>query len=95
MHGGLTDFGAAVIRCCNSLGIVVDVAARHVRPREARGFDDDQAAGPVAHRARLRNCVIGMRAEPWPYEATEYLALESHLMERARGMAMDAPAVRP
>lgn len=26
VHGGLTDFGAEVIRRCNSLGIVVDVA---------------------------------------------------------------------
>ncbi|MBV9556991.1 MAG: sulfur oxidation c-type cytochrome SoxA [Pseudolabrys sp.] len=52
-----------------------------------------QALGSL--KRRLRNCMIGMRAEPWPYDATEYLALESHLMERARGMAMDAPAVRP
>jgi len=46
-------------------------------------------------KRRLRNCVVGLRAEPWPYDADEYLALESYLMERARGMAMDAPAVRP
>jgi sulfur-oxidizing protein SoxA len=52
-----------------------------------------QALGSL--KRRLRNCVVGMRAEAWPYEATEYLALESYLMERARGMAMDAPGVRP
>jgi sulfur-oxidizing protein SoxA len=52
-----------------------------------------QALGSL--KRRLRNCVVGMRAEPWPYDAVEYLALESYLMERARGMAMDAPAVRP
>ncbi|HYD04451.1 MAG TPA: sulfur oxidation c-type cytochrome SoxA [Reyranella sp.] len=52
-----------------------------------------QALGSL--KRRLRNCVIGMRAEPWPYDATEYLAVESHLMERARGMTMDAPGVRP
>jgi sulfur-oxidizing protein SoxA len=52
-----------------------------------------QALGSLLRR--LRNCVVGMRAEPWPYDATEYLALESYLMERARGMAMDAPGVRP
>jgi sulfur-oxidizing protein SoxA len=52
-----------------------------------------QALGSL--KRRLRNCVVGMRAEAWPYEATEYLALESYLMERARGMTMDAPAVRP
>jgi sulfur-oxidizing protein SoxA len=46
-------------------------------------------------RRRLRNCVIGMRAEPWDAAAPEYLALEAYLMDRARGMAMDAPAVRP
>jgi sulfur-oxidizing protein SoxA len=44
---------------------------------------------------RLRNCVAGMRAEPWEAGAREYLALESYLMARARGMPMDAPAVRP
>jgi sulfur-oxidizing protein SoxA len=52
-----------------------------------------QALGSL--KRRLRNCVVGMRAEPWPYDATEYLALESHLMMRARGMTMDAPGVRP
>jgi L-cysteine S-thiosulfotransferase len=52
-----------------------------------------QALGSL--KRRLRNCVVGMRAEPWPLDSTEYLALESYLMERARGMAMDAPGVRP
>lgn len=44
---------------------------------------------------RLRNCMIGIRAEPYPYGATEYVALESYLMWRARGMLMESPAVRP
>ena len=44
---------------------------------------------------RLRNCQIGMRAEPYAYGATEYLALETFLMWRARGMAVESPAVRP
>lgn len=52
-----------------------------------------QALGSL--KRRLRNCVVGMRAEPWPYDAVEYLALESYLMARARGMAMDAPGIRP
>jgi L-cysteine S-thiosulfotransferase len=52
-----------------------------------------QALGSL--KRRLRNCVVGMRAEPWPYDAAEYLALESWLMERARGMTMDTPGVRP
>lgn len=44
---------------------------------------------------RLRNCLIGMRAEPYAYGAPEYIALEAYLMWRARGMAMESPAVRP
>lgn len=44
---------------------------------------------------RLRNCMIGMRAESYPYGAREFVALEAFLMWRARGMAMESPAVRP
>jgi L-cysteine S-thiosulfotransferase len=44
---------------------------------------------------RLRNCLIGMRAESYAYGAPEYLALEVFLMWRARGMPMESPAVRP
>jgi sulfur-oxidizing protein SoxA len=44
---------------------------------------------------RLRNCMIGMRAEPYVYGAPEYVALETFLMWRARGMAMESPGVRP
>ncbi len=44
---------------------------------------------------RLRNCLIGMRAEVYPYGAPEYLALETFLMWRARGMPLETPAVRP
>jgi sulfur-oxidizing protein SoxA len=44
---------------------------------------------------RLRNCLIGMRAEIYPYGAPEYVALETFLMWRARGMPIESPAVRP
>jgi L-cysteine S-thiosulfotransferase len=44
---------------------------------------------------RLRNCIAGMRAEPFPYGAQEYVNLELYLMWRARGMAVETPAVRP
>ena len=44
---------------------------------------------------RLRNCLIGMRAEPYAYGADEYVDLELYLMWRARGMAVETPAVRP
>ncbi len=46
-------------------------------------------------KRRLRNCMIGMRAEPFDYDAPEYVALEAYLMARAKGMTIDAPAVRP
>jgi sulfur-oxidizing protein SoxA len=44
---------------------------------------------------RLRNCLIGMRAEPYAYGADEYVDLELYLMWRARGMKVETPAVRP
>lgn len=44
---------------------------------------------------RLRNCLVGIRAEAWPYGAPEYVDLELYLMWRARGMKLETPAVRP
>jgi sulfur-oxidizing protein SoxA len=44
---------------------------------------------------RLRGCLTGIRAEPYDYGAPELVDLELYLMWRARGMPMDAPAVRP
>jgi sulfur-oxidizing protein SoxA len=44
---------------------------------------------------RLRNCLIGIRAEPYDYGAPELVDLELFLMWRARGMTFEAPAVRP
>lgn len=46
-------------------------------------------------RRRLRNCLFGIRAELYPADAAEYVALELYLMERAKGLTMEAPAVRP
>jgi sulfur-oxidizing protein SoxA len=46
------------------------------------------------HR-RLRNCIIGLRAEPYALGAPEYVELEMYLMWRARGMALESPGVRP
>jgi len=44
---------------------------------------------------RLRNCMSGMRAEPYDFGAPELVELEYFLMWRARGMTMESPAVRP
>jgi L-cysteine S-thiosulfotransferase len=46
-------------------------------------------------KRRLRNCLIGLRAEAYDYAAPQYVALELYLMNRARGMKLEAPGVRP
>jgi len=44
---------------------------------------------------RLRGCMSGVRAQPFAYGAQELVELELYLNARAKGMAMEAPAVRP
>jgi L-cysteine S-thiosulfotransferase len=44
---------------------------------------------------RLRACMSGVRAQAYDYGAPELVELELYLMSRARGMPMEAPAVRP
>ncbi len=44
---------------------------------------------------RLRNCMAGVRAEPFGHDAPEATALELFLMQRAAGMTVETPAVRP
>ena len=44
---------------------------------------------------RLRNCMAGVRAEPFAWGSDEFTALELHLMQRAAGMPMESPGVRP
>ncbi len=44
---------------------------------------------------RLRNCLVGIRAEPYEFGTPELVDLELFLMWRARGMTIEAPAVRP
>ncbi|MCZ8258947.1 MAG: sulfur oxidation c-type cytochrome SoxA [Beijerinckiaceae bacterium] len=52
-----------------------------------------QAVGSL--QRRFRNCMTGIRAEPFPPGAPEWIDLEVYLKERAAGMPVDAPAVRP
>ena len=44
---------------------------------------------------RLRNCMSGVRAEPFAYGAQELVELELYLAARARGMPGETPGVRP
>lgn len=52
-----------------------------------------QALGSL--QRRLRGCMSGVRAQPFAYDAQELVELELYLNLRAKGMAMEAPAVRP
>ena len=44
---------------------------------------------------RLRNCMVGVRADPYAYGSSEMVALEAYLARRAEGLKWEAPAVRP
>lgn len=44
---------------------------------------------------RLRNCMTGVRAEPYAFGAPEFVDLALYLARRSAGLAMEAPAVRP
>ena len=52
-----------------------------------------QALGSL--KRRLRNCLVGIRAEAYAWNAPDYVALEIFLMDRSRGMPLEAPGVRP
>ncbi len=52
-----------------------------------------QSVGSVERR--LRNCMSGVRAEPYPYGAPEFVELELYLAARAAGMKLETPGVRP
>ena len=44
---------------------------------------------------RLRNCMSGVRAESFAFGSVELVELQLYLAERARGMPLEAPGVRP
>jgi sulfur-oxidizing protein SoxA len=44
---------------------------------------------------RLRNCMVGVRAEPFAPDSAEATALALFLAVRANGMRVETPAVRP
>lgn len=43
---------------------------------------------------RLRACSLGVRAVQQPFGAADYLALELHLADRARGLPVETPGIR-
>ena len=44
---------------------------------------------------RLRNCLTGVRADPFPPDSPELVALSLYLAWRANGLKVETPAVRP
>jgi sulfur-oxidizing protein SoxA len=52
-----------------------------------------QTMGSV--QRRLRNCMNAVRAEPFAPDAPEWAQLELYMKWRARGMALETPALRP
>jgi len=44
---------------------------------------------------RLRACITGIRAQTYDFGAPELVELELYLMSRAKGMPLEAPAIRP
>ncbi|MGY8904029.1 MAG: sulfur oxidation c-type cytochrome SoxA [Burkholderiales bacterium] len=52
-----------------------------------------QAVGAL--QRRLRNCMTGVRAQPYAWDAAEMLELELYLAQRAQGMVLETPGVRP
>ena len=52
-----------------------------------------QAVGSLERR--LRNCMVGVRAEPYAFGSNEFLELELFLAWRARAMPLESPGVRP
>ena len=51
--------------------------------------------GMASLQRRLRSCMTGVRAEPFAYGAIELTELELYLAQRAAGMKVETPAVRP
>jgi sulfur-oxidizing protein SoxA len=51
--------------------------------------------GMGSFERRLRGCVAGVRAEPFAPDSDEATALESYLVQRAAGLPVETPGVRP
>jgi L-cysteine S-thiosulfotransferase len=52
-----------------------------------------QAMGSL--QRRLRNCMTGVRAEVFAADSNAWTALELHLVQRALGLSVETPGVRP
>ncbi|QUS40461.1 sulfur oxidation c-type cytochrome SoxA [Tardiphaga alba] len=46
-------------------------------------------------KRRLRNCMTGVRAQPYANDSEELINLQLYLASRANGLAVETPAIRP
>ncbi len=44
---------------------------------------------------RMRNCMVGVRAEPYEFGSQAFIDLETYLNARAAGLPVETPGVRP
>ncbi len=94
-----TRFGQFDLSCaqCHDGAAGQRLAGSPVPQGHANGYPiyrlEWQAMGSFARR--LRNCMTGVRAEPFPAGSEEAVALELHLALRAAGLRVETPAVRP
>jgi len=49
----------------------------------------------ISGARRIRNCMVGLRAEPFADDALDLVELELYLGARANGLHVETPAVRP
>ena len=91
---GLLDFSCAP---CHDAQAGCRLGGSTIPQGHATGYPlyrlEWQALGSL--QRRLRHCMSGVRAEPYAFGSDELTALELVLMQRAAGLPVESPAVRP
>lgn len=91
--------GALQLSCaqCHDQRAGLRLGASPIPEGHANGYPtyrlEWQAIGSLERR--LRNCMTGVRAEPFAFGAPEFVDLTLYLARRGAGLTMEAPAVRP
>lgn len=82
---------------CHQANVGQRLAGSLIPPGHANGYPlyrlEWQGLGSL--QRRLRNCMSGVRAEPFAWDAQELLDLELYLAQRGAGLPIETPAVRP
>jgi L-cysteine S-thiosulfotransferase len=95
----VTRFGQLALSCaqCHDQASTQRLAGALVTQGHPTGYPiyrlEWQGMGSL--QRRMRGCLNGVRAEPYAHGSDELLALEVYLMQRAAGLRVDTPGVRP